>query len=253
MTHHESQSMSDSKEKQQNKDANSGEMRQKAQQTAQQATEMARDAAGEVAHQAKDEARSMVETGKSQVTSELHSMAEAFRTTSRQLGDNSELPVARYANTIADRLEDATSYLEGHNIDAILADAEEFARQQPELFLGGAFGVGLLISRFFKSSSRNGGNGYSPSRYGSGQYNRGAMNYGPGRGSSDWQSGQSGSGDVVTRSATSGPTTRSTASGSGAQGAGALGTEVNRRVQGGGTPDDNSEDARPASQKGGKS
>lgn len=243
MTHHDSHNTK-MKDKEQ-KDGQTTEMRQKAQETAQQATEKARETAGDVADQAKqqtreladtakDEARSMAETRKSQVTSELHNIAEAFRTSGQELEKRSETPVANYANTIADRLEGASSYLSGRSVDDLLGDAEDFARNKPEIFLGGAFGVGLLISRFFKSSGGDNyesGGGYAPSRYRSGQYSSGAMNSGAGRSryqdaedtyerTSDWQKRYSGTGDVTTTTGT--------------QGTGAIGTEVDPDLTGAG-------------------
>lgn len=239
MTHHESH---DTKMK--DKEQQDGQTRQKAQQAANKAretagdvAEQAKDQTRELADTAKDEARSMAETRKSQVTSELHNIAQAFRTSGKELENRSETPVANYANTIADRLENASSYLSGRSVDDLLGDAEDFARNQPEIFLGGAFGVGLLISRFFKSSGRDyyeSDGGYAPSRYSGGQYSRGAMNYGAGRSryqdvddtyerTSDWQTRYSGTGDVRTTTGTA--TT-------GTQGAGARGTEVDPDLTG---------------------
>jgi hypothetical protein len=51
-------------------------------------------------------------------------------------------------------VSEISSYLRDRNVDDMLADAEDFARRQPELFLGGAFALGMLAARFFKSSSR---------------------------------------------------------------------------------------------------
>lgn len=127
------------------------EVKQKAGEAAQQAKEQTR----QVAEQAKGEARSMAESRKSQVSSEINSIARAFRNSGEQLRKQNEEPVARYATQIADKLENASTYINQRSVDDILTDAEDFARRKPEIFLGGAFGLGLLVSRFFKSSERN--------------------------------------------------------------------------------------------------
>jgi predicted AlkP superfamily pyrophosphatase or phosphodiesterase len=60
---------------------------------------------------------------------------------------------ARYSNQVADRVERASTYLEEHDLDELMVEAEDFARRQPELFIGGAFTLGLLAARFLKSSA----------------------------------------------------------------------------------------------------
>ena len=170
MTHHESQHTTT--EGKREKDGQASEMRQKARETAENVTHQAKEQTRELADTAKEEARSMAETRKSQVTSELHNIAQAFRTSGRELRTQNEEPVARYANQIADRIENASSYLSGHSVDDLLADAEDFARRQPEIFLGSAFGLGLIVSRFFKSSERQyvrHGDAYSQGAYSQGR------------------------------------------------------------------------------------
>jgi hypothetical protein len=43
-------------------------------------------------------------------------------------------------------------YLHGKDLDRIVGDVEHFARSQPLMFIGGAFGLGLLAARFLKST-----------------------------------------------------------------------------------------------------
>lgn len=153
-THEQNPSMSSERNKTEEKGKTS-EMTRKARETAGEAAHQAKEQTRQVAQQAKGEARSMAEERKGQVTSEINSIARAFRSSGQQLRNQNEEPVARYATQIADKLENASSYIEDHSVDDILSDAEAFARRRPEVFLGGAFGLGLLVSRFFKSSERN--------------------------------------------------------------------------------------------------
>jgi hypothetical protein len=117
----------------------------------------------------------------------LNTVADALRQTGDQLRDQDQDWMATYSNQVAERVESFATYLEDHNVEDLLREAESFARRQPELFLGGAFTLGLLAARFFKSSQRN---TQSSSRYpiteyeGYNQYNdygyerSGAQSYG---------------------------------------------------------------------------
>lgn len=208
MTHHESHT-TDTEGRKRQVSREESDVRQKAQDTAEQARHKARETAAEVTEEAKartremagtakEEARTMAESRKSQVTSELDTIAEAFRTSGQELRKRDEEPVARYANQIADRIEDASSYLSGRSVDQLLNDAEDFARQQPEIFLGGAFGLGLLVSRFFKSSERH---GYERSRayYTGGDYGYGGDGPGARTGSGGTSGTRSSSSEWRTR------------------------------------------------------
>jgi hypothetical protein len=52
----------------------------------------------------------------------------------------------------ADQVEQLAGYLQSRDVNQIVADAEGFARSRPSVFLGGAFALGFLLSRFLKSA-----------------------------------------------------------------------------------------------------
>lgn len=108
-----------------------------------------------VAEQAADQARSMAATRKEDVVYELEGVAHALRDVGDTLTDQDQGHLAKYSNQAADRIERVHDYLEARDVGDLIADAEDFGRRQPELFLGGAFTAGLLIGRFFKSSAGN--------------------------------------------------------------------------------------------------
>ena len=53
----------------------------------------------------------------------------------------------------ADQLDRFSTRLRERNVSELLHDAQQLARRQPALFIGGAFVLGLLGARFLKSSS----------------------------------------------------------------------------------------------------
>ena len=125
----------------------------KVQQKAMDAADRTKEQVHELADTAQTQVRSMAAERKGQAASQLSGIAEAFRNSSQALHDQDQDAVARYTEQAADKLEYLAHYIQERNVDELLGDTERFARQQPELFLGGAFALGLLAARFFKSSN----------------------------------------------------------------------------------------------------
>ncbi|MDX1415807.1 MAG: hypothetical protein R3293_16540 [Candidatus Promineifilaceae bacterium] len=131
-------------------------IQEKANQAQQKAAEVANEAqqqAAVLAEQAKVEAKSSLETQKEIAARELHGVASALRQTGSTLSEQDQTMFAQYSNRFADQVEQASSYLEEHDLEDLVQEAEDFARRQPELFIGGAFTLGLLAARFLKSSA----------------------------------------------------------------------------------------------------
>jgi hypothetical protein len=133
---------------------------QKARQTAKEKTRPVREKTGEIVDETKSamdtaatQARTTVADQKDAAANQLHGVAEALRHTSDQLRDQDQGTFARYSHEMANQVDRASGYLEAHSLDELRRDAASFARRQPELFIGGAFTLGLLAARFLKSSA----------------------------------------------------------------------------------------------------
>jgi beta-phosphoglucomutase-like phosphatase (HAD superfamily) len=114
--------------------------------------EQAQQKAKELASQAQEQAKSAAETRKEQAVEGLEGIAQAFRQTGQNLRTAEQGTVADYSEQVANQIERFSSFLSERNVDQLLGDAESYARSHPELFLGGAFALGLLVGRFIKSS-----------------------------------------------------------------------------------------------------
>lgn len=125
----------------------------KAQDKASELADAAQQQVKEVSNQAKIEAKSNLQSQKNKAARELHNVAEALRQTSSNLEMQDQSMVAQYSNQVAEGVEKASTYLEEHDFEDLIYEAEDFARRQPELFIGGAFTLGLLAARFLKSSA----------------------------------------------------------------------------------------------------
>lgn len=139
-----------------NKQTNMGsqsETKEKVKQAASDVQAKAASMAGEAKQQVSEEARSTLSNQKAEAVHELHGVAEALRMTGSQLREQDQTMVAQYSNKIADQVDRVSGYLEARSLDEVIHEAKAFARRQPEIFLGGAFTIGLLATRFLKSSS----------------------------------------------------------------------------------------------------
>jgi hypothetical protein len=93
----------------------------------------------------------------------LSTVAQSLHQTSQLLRDQNEEGMSRYVDRAADQVERLAGYLQTTDIDEVVDSVEELARRRPGVFIGGAFAIGFLASRFIKASRRNvEGNTYRP-------------------------------------------------------------------------------------------
>lgn len=153
----------------QQRGANGAPLGEQAKQQAGQVMQQTKEAAGRAADQAVQQVKSQIETGKERATGNLQEVAQALHETGASLRDRNLGAVGQYAETGAELVEQVSGYFRDRSVDQIVDDAEGLARRQAGLFLGGAFALGFILSRFFKSTSPNGsrrdeyGNGYGSS------------------------------------------------------------------------------------------
>ena len=137
----------------------------------------AKRAAGEVVDKVRDTAAARVEQQRETVASGLSSVAEAFRHVGDELKDQAPAPIAGIAaglgSTVGSQVDQVAHYLEGRDIRQIAADTESFARRHPALFVGGAFLLGLAMSRFLKSGTKL----YDGSSFNGSSYDVGTTQY----------------------------------------------------------------------------
>jgi hypothetical protein len=110
------------------------------------AKESGRDLAG----RASQRARGSVEDTRQRATQDLKSVASALR--GSDLSQREESLLAPYVGRVADQVDRAADFLEGHSVEEITRDVNQFARRNPAVFLAGCFAAGLLVARFLKAS-----------------------------------------------------------------------------------------------------
>jgi hypothetical protein len=122
----------------------------------------------EVRQLMRDRAYERLGTQKQKATDNLGTLAGAVRSMTQQLQDSGQPTLAGYVTRAADSIDRFSSRLRDQEIDDALREMQEFARRRPAMFLGMAFGAGVLAARFFKSSAHTesmGGRGRGRQRY----------------------------------------------------------------------------------------
>jgi len=114
----------------------------------QDATEAGRQGIGA----AQNRIRAVFEQQSHRAADQIGSVAHALHQAAEQLEAENNGTAARYTVMAADRVEQLADTLRNSSVDDLVGQVESFARRQPEIFLGAAFGVGFLFARFIKSS-----------------------------------------------------------------------------------------------------
>jgi len=105
-------------------------------------------------------ASSKLEDRKDELSTGLRTLADTFRKTGNDLMGSAQATAltdltAKYTGTAARQIENVANYFERKDLRAVMRDAQDFARRNPAIFLGAAFGLGMLAARFLKSSPPN--------------------------------------------------------------------------------------------------
>ena len=140
--------------------SNTGSGMKAAKENPEHLTERVKDKAADLKRQAKDavhdmgvRARSAVDEQKEAAVGGIEGVAHALRTASDDLREQGQPMVAEYSRQVADGLESMANWVSRRNVDDLVGGVEDFARQRPVAFIGGAMVAGFALARFMKSSS----------------------------------------------------------------------------------------------------
>jgi len=137
----------------------------------------------------RESATGQLASQKDRATEGLGSVAQFVRQSTQQLRDQKQDAIAGYVERAADQIDQFSQSLRNKDVSELISDAQQLARKQPALFIGGAFVLGLVGARFLKSSAQaddrrsRAGNGYGSSRFGAMSRDRSQGGYGSAAGS----------------------------------------------------------------------
>jgi hypothetical protein len=129
--------------------------KQKASEIAQAAKESLTEAATVTSEKVREQTEAQIDAQKGRAAQGLVGVADALKQTSATLREQEQQAIPpEYVETAAEQIRNAAEYLEKTDAREMIHQVESFARRQPLLFLGGAFGAGLVLARFLRSSGR---------------------------------------------------------------------------------------------------
>ena len=117
----------------------------------------AKETAGKAYEAVTDKTAQKLDDQRTTLSGGLATVADSVRQVSDNLGSSQTdsglaEAAAKYTNTAADKIENVASYFETKSVREMARDLEGYARRNPALFIGAAFGLGLLAARFLKST-----------------------------------------------------------------------------------------------------
>ncbi len=115
--------------------------------------EVAQRKASEYAEQGREKAVGQLATQKDRASSELGGIARALRTTGEQLREQDQDSISHYVDQAAEQTERFSGYLSERDANELVGEVEDYARNRPAIFLGGAVMLGVVAARFLKSSA----------------------------------------------------------------------------------------------------
>jgi len=145
-----------------NADVNPGATTSPSMGTMDEAKEKARRAAADAQQKISGELRTRVDSTRTRAADALGSVAQALTGSVQQLRDQNQSLPGDYVERAGGQIRRASEYLRNTSTDDLVRNAEDMARRQPAVFLGGAFVLGFLAARLVKSSQSTGGGGSIP-------------------------------------------------------------------------------------------
>jgi hypothetical protein len=113
--------------------------------------EKAAEGVQDVAHVAQDAARSRADEARVETARVLETVANSLRESGDRLRGEHQ-GAGNYVGRAADQVSRLADYVQRTDVDQMVNRVERFARERPELFIGGAFLAGVLAARFLKAS-----------------------------------------------------------------------------------------------------
>ena len=119
-----------------------------------EAADQVQENAGRLVDQIQQQASSQLNEQKDKAVSALETATLVIQQVGEQVRQQEHATTAGYVDDAAQRVKQWTDSLREQDVSQIVEETEQFARRQPALFLASGIALGLLGTRFFRSSAR---------------------------------------------------------------------------------------------------
>jgi hypothetical protein len=119
---------------------------EKGREEAQRTAEQMRRQSSELSEQARQRGRRIVDEQKHAAAGQLTAFANALHKAADELDREGHASAGQYAHWSADRLDSIAHGLDEQEPRSLFHQAEQFAREQPAMFIGGAVAAGLALA-----------------------------------------------------------------------------------------------------------
>lgn len=123
--------------------------------------EQAKTQVSELTAQATDKVKEQLGGHKDKAAEGLTSITDAIRQSASTLEEKGQAPIAGAVTGLASQVEQFADYLHNKSVDELAADVTAYAKKNPQVFIGGAFLLGIALARFLKSSGQTTSGSYN--------------------------------------------------------------------------------------------
>ena len=120
------------------------------------ASEAAQRSVARLGDQMREAAESLLHEQQERVAEAVHGLAEALRQAAETLEREERDVAARYADQAAAQIDRLSETMRQRHLRDMLANAEDFARRQPALFIVGAVAIGFVVGRVLARPAERG-------------------------------------------------------------------------------------------------
>jgi gas vesicle protein len=128
------------------------EVKEKVAATAEEVGGRVKEQAQQAGAKLKEQSLGFLNEQKGRAATEIQAYSGAARRAAERLQEESDLNLAGYVTTAADRLDQFGRHIQERDLGQLVEDVEGMARRRPEIFFGAMFVAGLAAARFLKAS-----------------------------------------------------------------------------------------------------